>query len=211
MRPICRWAWCWLAPLALAGCGSSSAPVLDPNYNPEDYVLPPGYGGPTREPMVCGEVLPKLDCAGWFNGEPKPFAASEPGIRVVDVWTQWCPQCQNFADSLKEVHGRYRDRNVQFVSVTDMPRKVAEKFVLENSLPWPCGYGLKADAVVEMGAVNQGMAAFGRGYLIAPTLFVVGRDGKVWGSDERARWRHQPKEDVVAALVKLIDGALAAK
>jgi peroxiredoxin len=149
-----------------------------------------------------------LECAGWFNGGPKPFEANGPAVHLVDVWSQWCPECQNLAASLHVLHGKYKDKNVQFVSVSDMSKKSVEKFMQTHSFSWPCGYGLNIDSIVRMGAVNTGMGARTPGYAIAPTIFVVGSDGKVRGSDNRARWRHRSKDEIVKQVAKLLDEAL---
>lgn len=192
----------------LAGCGASSPPPSVVS-NPDDYRMPPPYDGPSRELLARGEALPKLECAGWFHGEPKPFGPDGPAVHVVDIWAQWCPECQNLAENMTALRAKYRTASVQFLSVTNLAKTPTDLFVRGNGYDWPCGYGLKTEAIVDLGAVNSGMAARMGAYAIAPTIYVVDRTGKVISSDGRARWRHLPKEEILALVTKLIDEALA--
>lgn len=191
-----------------AGCSGASSPQPVALIDPDDYRMPTPYEGPTRDLLKDGEPLPKLECTGWMNGEPKPFGPDGPAVHVIDIWAQWCPECQNLAENMIALRNRYRDKNVQFISVTNLPKLPTDLFVRGNGYDWPCGYGLKTETVVNLGAVNAGMAARMGGYIIAPTIYVVDRNGKVASSDGRARWKHQPKEEILTLISKLIDEAL---
>jgi thiol-disulfide isomerase/thioredoxin len=185
-----------------AGCGGSGTP-------PEAPSIPIPMPQPSRALLAVGEPFPPLDCEGWIQGEPKPFVPGSAALHVVDVWSLWCPECQKLAPSLRILQARYRDQNVQFVSVTDLPRDAAERFYSENGYTWPRGYGLKEATIRGLGAVNSGMGMYMSNYLVAPTIFVVGPDGTVRGTDGQARWRHRPTNDTVALVSQVIDEALA--
>jgi peroxiredoxin len=165
----------------------------------------PPIAGPVRGPLARGEAVPELACAGWLNGDPKPFASDGPKVHVLDVWAAWCPYCGATAPGLVRLHAKYRDRGVQFISVTDQPKATAEAFVRAHAIPWPSGYGLPADAVAKLGTVNNVMMP---GHLVAPTFFVVGPDGKVRGSADQGRWHHAAPDDAVAKLDRAIEEAL---
>jgi thiol-disulfide isomerase/thioredoxin len=210
----------WFAGLSAAvlgfvatGCGSSSAPPppVSPDPVPPEARMPANFTGPSRGRLAAGEPMPVLRCVGWTNGEPRPYAPDGPKLHVVDVWSRWCPECDRFAPKLAELKTKYEDRGVQFVSVTDMPKGMVENYNRVGGIDWPSGYGLAIELIDELGAVNKGMAAQTRGYNIGPTIYVVGSDGKVVGSDESGRWRQQRPADIVAKLEKLIDGALEEK
>jgi thiol-disulfide isomerase/thioredoxin len=193
-----------------AGCGSSSAPPV-PQELPPEARLPEPFTGPSRDRLAAGEAMPDLNCVGWTNGVPRPYAPGGPKLHVVDVWSSWCPECHRFAPALTELKTKYADRGVQFVSVTDMPKALVERYNQVGGIDWPSGYGLANETIDELGVVNKGMAAMAKGYNVGPTIYVVGADGKVIGSDESGRWRHRPRNEIVAKLEKLIEEALDGK
>ena len=109
---------------------------------------------------------------------------------------------------LVALHTKYKDRGVQFVSVTDMHPEANDRYVRGFGIPWPAGHGLPVDTVVRLGAVNAGMAAHTPGYLVAPTVYLVGPDGKVLWSDGRGRWRHEKPDALARRIKEALDEAL---
>ncbi len=207
-----NWFAGFVVGLALTGCNGgtpSSIPVPEVEIPPEARI-PPRFTGPSRTRLAAGETIPELRCVGWLNGEPRPFAPNGPKLHVVDVWSHWCPECHKFAPALAELKRKYADRGVQFLSVTDMPKAIAERYNQVGGIDWPSGYGLAVELIDELGAVNKGMAEMTRGYNIGPTIYVVGPDRKVVGSDESGRWRHMPRAEIIAKLEKVLDAALDA-
>lgn len=76
---------------------------------------------------------------------------------------------------LVQTYNKYKDRGVQFISLTDETVDDLEKidaFALQLKVAWPIGYGARETT---------------RNFKIPgyPTTFVIGRDGKVvWNSFE---------------------------
>lgn len=101
------------------------------------------------------------------------------------------------------LHKKYAASGVSFVSMTNMPRGSAEALVGEFSLPWPNGYGMSAAAVKAFG-LNSGMPM--PGYEIAPTVYLVGTDGRVRWADSQGRYKHTAP----AAWGRQLDEAIAA-
>lgn len=204
-----RWRWgvCLVGLLAV-GCEGASSPAPKPQES-EDTTLPPPYHGPVRGLLVVGEDLPEWDCKGWLNGDPKPVAKDGPKVHVLDVWAPWSPHCTSFGPRLAKLHDKYHAKGVQFVSVTDMPKSWAVTHGGKNGIAWPSGYGLSHVTLGELGAVSSGVMAASRGYSIAPTIYVIGRDGKVRGGDDQGRQKKPDGAEVAEKLDALIAKTLA--
>ena len=130
-----------------------------------------------------GTPLPDLAVEGWLNG-PGPTNDELRGqVVVIDVWAYWCGPCLASMPEMVALHKKYRDQGVQFLGLTmegsaklDDTRAVVE----HSKLSWPNGYG-----------AQETIAALG--IKAIPTVFVVGRDGKIiWNSD-----RHGSLDDAI--------------
>ena len=97
---------------------------------------------------------------------------------------------------------------MSFVSMTTMPRASAEKFNQQHGITWSSGYGTSRDLLASFGAFNHGMP--GHGYETAPTLFVIGADGRVAWNDGKARMSHRgDAKGRVADVVRELDAAIS--
>lgn len=192
----------WL--LLGGGCGPSHD---QPSADGDGIVAPPRLQpGPTSNPLGPGELFPALSAEGWLNGTPRPL--DSPGVRltVVDVWANWCPFCRQSAPGLVRVHQKFAARGVAFVSLTNMPRLAAERFVNDFSVPWPNGYGVSGDDLASLRAESGQVI---RGYEVAPIVYVVGPDGRVRWSDRQGRFRHTDPKVWEGQLDSAIEAALA--
>ncbi len=99
------------------------------------------------------------------------------------------------APGLVQVFQKYRQRQVLFVSLTNMPRDSAESFVRQHSIPWPSGYAASLRTIAAFGALNKSRPV--RGYEVIPTLYLVGPDGRVRWSDGNVRLRHDNLKSVL--------------
>lgn len=126
-------------------------------------------------PLSRGSWLPSLDVHGWLNGKVnKENLAGK--VLVIDVWDGTCPYCSLAAPALIAAYEKYHEEGVEFVGFTSANRNEASLFVDYWHLPWPSGF----EATETIDALNAH----------APTLFVVGKNGRVLWHDDRARWRH---------------------
>lgn len=82
---------------------------------------------------------------------------------------------------------------MEFVSVTDLPRKTVAAFVDEFDIPWPCGYGASMEELARFGAYNpqRRSAKANPATEIQPTTFILDRDGRVLWHDNQDRPRHR--------------------
>lgn len=145
-------------------------------------------------PLGKGNHIPSLEAPGWLNGMPDD-ADLDSSVLVIDVWDGVCPYCSLAAPALVEASEKYRDQGVVFVGLTTASEEEARQYVDNWHLPWPNGY----DAMATVDALQAH----------APTLFVVGPNGRILWNDDRARWRHE-HADLGRRLENAIEDALSA-
>jgi hypothetical protein len=102
---------------------------------------------------------------------------------------------------------KYSSRGVAFASITNHERAVVENFVRTHSVRWPHGYAATAGHVAALGA-GSGMTGPAE-YEVAPTLYLVGPDGRVRWIAGRGRQRHQDPAEWERALDAAIAEGLA--
>lgn len=206
--------------LAGAGPGKVAPPRLvpmSPSSSPTPQVLGPevlrttkpgggSSGADAQRSLAPGDRMPPLP-AQWLNGPPPELPPAGHGVFVVDVWTSSCPMCRSAAPFLVDVYAQYKDRGVQFVSLTASPREVAEEFVQTLHIPWPCMYAAPQDTLLGLGALARGEEYSA----VFPTLYVVGADGKVTWCDDQARYHHEEGAVIALQLRSALEAALAAK
>ncbi|HUS92966.1 MAG TPA: TlpA disulfide reductase family protein [Phycisphaerae bacterium] len=128
------------------------------------------------------------------HGRRPPFLAdltlldgkglSLPGDRkgkvvVVDFWATWSEPCLAALPRLKEVHAKYKDQGVEFVSISlDKPGQKDKlvEFVKSNGLTWPQAYSGKY--MEDPTAVQYGVRSL-------PSVWVIGKDGRIYSDMAR--------------------------
>jgi len=126
----------------------------------------------TKEPLLpAGSPFPPVAVGGWINGPgPKTLGGD---VTVVDVWAYWCAPCRQLMPELLATYEKFQGRDVRFIGLTKEETDEVEKTqaaLRDAQIPWPNGYG--AGATIDALRVHE-----------IPTLFVVGRDGRiVWNS-----------------------------
>jgi thiol-disulfide isomerase/thioredoxin len=192
-----------LAALLAAGCGPADPPARPAPAATPDSLLVPVEATP---PLKPGDALPPLVAAGWVNGPPPAVGAPGQALLVVDVWALWCPYCQTNGPALARLQRKYADRGVQFVGVTNTPEGGVRAYCERTGAAWPNGYGMPAEGTAALGA-GTGITAPGQ--QVAPIVYLVGPDGKVRWTDQRARMRHQGPVGWEKELDEAIAAALA--
>lgn len=175
-----------------------------PNARVETPDAPrPRATGVATPPLEVGAALPPLQAEGWVNGPPPAPGAAGTRLLVVDVWGTWCPYCARSAPELVQLHKKYADRGVAFVSITNTHRGVVEGFVRRHALTWANGYGASPETIAALGA-GSGMTGPPE-YESAPTVYLVGPDGRVRWTDGRGRMKHEEPD----AWARKLDAAIA--
>lgn len=131
------------------------------------------FGPPRTGGVRPGQMAPPITAPGWLNGEPPELSGK---VVVLDAWFAACGPCRKKAPELVRTYERFRERGVVFIGLTpdgeeELPESRA--FVEKAGITWPNGY----DAV-------ETLQAFLTDGGIFPSLWVIGRDGKVtWNRD----------------------------
>lgn len=88
----------------------------------------------------------------------------------------WCPHCRNEIPELKEIYGKFKDKEFVLLSIDiGESKKKVEAFVGENSITYPVLLDEKSE-------VAQEYKVYG-----IPTVFLIDRQGKVVFSGSAAR------------------------
>lgn len=123
--------------------------------------------------LAPGAPAPAIEAAGWLNG-PAPTPDDLAGkVLVVDAWATWCGPCRARAPELAKIHEQYHGRGVTFIGLTAEGAEqipVMQEFFRSAGVTWSNGYG----------AVKT-LHEFGN--LVIPSVWVVGRDGKIVWND----------------------------
>jgi serine/threonine protein kinase/WD40 repeat protein/thiol-disulfide isomerase/thioredoxin len=115
-----------------------------------------------------------------LDGAPFDRSACQGKVALVDFWTTWCPYCWPEIANARRNYQLYHDRGFEVVAVNlDEDRKRLEQFLQREPVPWSV---LHTDGA----GWNHPLAVH---YAISsvPTMFLVGRDGKVLSTEVRGR------------------------
>ena len=149
--------------LALAACAVSDGP--QPSERGD--VRP---GGPRRpEPVAVGEAVPDFTAPG-LDGQVVRWRERAPGPTVLVVWASWCPHCRRLLPLLGQVSREFP--SVGIVTVTTSIGRYSgpspDEVMGRSGLPGPTARDAEDNPLARALGVHR-----------YPTLFWVGRDGRV--------------------------------
>ena len=100
-------------------------------------------------------------------------------VVLIDFWATWCPPCVAAMPHLKQIHSKYRDEGLEIVGIAlDTSRSDLVRFVRENKLTWIHTY---------TGKGWEDPTARRYGITGIPSMWLIGRDGKVITDDAHGR------------------------
>ena len=93
-------------------------------------------------------------------------------VVVLDFWASWCPDCRKDAPNVVRLYRKYKDKGVVFVGISfDVDRKAWQEAVKK--------YGMDYVQVSELKKMREAQISKTYGVSWIPSLYVIGRDGKV--------------------------------
>jgi peroxiredoxin len=137
--------------------------------------------------LASGTVAPKLEGSVWVTKDGK--APELKGkVYLIDFWFADCISCIHAAPVMKKLAADSAAKGLIVVGVALDAEDAVKKFKDEHSLPYPLLAG------AEKTAEAYGVQSY-------PTLFLVGKDGKIV-------WKGQMEDDL---FTKRLEEAVGAK
>jgi peroxiredoxin len=143
-----------------------------------------------RDTLTPGATFPDFDGKD-LQGNALSLSKFKGKVILVDFWATWCPPCVASVPEVQKVYNKYHDKGFEVVGISlDEEKDALEKFVKQRKLPWPQHFD---------GARFDGKFAKKYGVNVAPTTYLIGRDGKIIN-------RLAPGDDLEKEVAKAIKG-----
>jgi thiol-disulfide isomerase/thioredoxin len=105
---------------------------------PDDWTWDEDSAARDKHAALEGKPMPKLDLAGWVNGQVKP-EAMKGKVVVVDFYATWCGPCMAAIPHNNELLKNYKDKGLVIVGVctSDRGQEKMEQTVSAKGIAYP--------------------------------------------------------------------------
>jgi peroxiredoxin len=139
-----------------------------------------------------GMEAPGLKISQWIKGGPVDLSAGRgTNIYVVEFWATWCAPCRVSIPHLTELQGRYRERGVVIMGVSDETEEKVRPFV--ERMGKAMDYSVAIDDDRQTGAAY--LEAFGIDGI--PHAFVIDKAGRIAWQGHPLQGLDQVLEDIL--------------
>jgi len=106
-----------------------------------------------------------------LQGKPLSLSNYKGKVVLVDFWATWCPPCVASVPGIQKLYNKYHNKGFEVVGISlDEEKDALEKFVKLRKIPWPQHFD---------GKRFDGPLALKYGLDVAPTTYLLDRDGKI--------------------------------
>jgi thiol-disulfide isomerase/thioredoxin len=142
--------------------------------------LTPPITAPSKEQpkqlpaLAAGTPAPEWEIAEWTDGKDRKLSDYRGKVVVLDFWGVWCGPCIHAIPAMKELHSRFKDRDVVFLGVHTAGTDMALVKRLLKQQDWDYLVGLDTGDDIVTGETVRRFAV--QGY---PNVIVVDRNGTI--------------------------------
>lgn len=112
-----------------------------------------------------------------LSGNEVDLSKMKGKVILVDFWATWCGPCVAEMPKVIEVYNSFHEKGFDVIGISlDEDKDALQKFIKSNEMPWPQYFDGK-------GWANELAKQYGIGSI--PATFLIGKDGKVLGSNLR--------------------------
>jgi thiol-disulfide isomerase/thioredoxin len=117
-------------------------------------------------------------------------------VVLIDAWATWCPPCRMIAPDILAFYKKYHAQGFEVIGISaDTDKQALLDYIKKEGAPWPQYFDDAGSGALI--SDQLGIDSF-------PTLWLVGRDGKVVDNDFRSQWFPITLEPTSAGTLKKI-------
>jgi len=124
--------------------------------------------------LAAGTAAPEWNISEWTDGKDRKLSDYRGKVVVLDFWGVWCGPCIHAIPAMKELHDRYKDRDVVFLGVHTAGTDMTLVKRLLKQQQWNATVGLDTGDDIVTGATVRAYAV--RGF---PTVIVIDPNGRI--------------------------------
>lgn len=125
-------------------------------------------------PLAVGTSAPEWKIQEWSDGEERKLSDFRGKVVLLEFWGIWCSPCINAIPVMKELHERYRDRDVVFLSIHTAGEEMSRVKRMLKDKDWNVLAGLDVEEANGSGETVRRYAIQG-----FPTLILIDRNGNI--------------------------------